>query len=152
MSKVKTTDRDRGEKRIRRSLKELDGRFVLIGINEGAGQYPTGVAIALVGFWNEFGTVTAPERSFIRSAIIENEKKIDAERGRLLSRVLDGSMTEERALAALGFMVSEMIKTKIEDLQIPANAPSTIAGKPTIGDNPLINTRLMKRSISFEVK
>ena len=152
---IRTSDTDRGEKRIRKSLKNLDGKQVVIGINEGAGEYPNGVAIALVGFWHEYGTSNMPARSFIRAAIDKNIKTIESRRAKLLGDVLVGRMSETLALEQLGFMISEMIKTYINQMLRPRLAPSTVAAKARAGfappEKPLIATRTLVRSITYKV-
>ena len=149
---VKTTERDLGANRIKKSIKNLKGKVVKIGVNEDQGEYPNGVKIALVGFWNEYGTSRIPQRSFIRSTLEENKRKIEAKRNKLLGQVLEGRVSETKALEQLGWMIKEMIKAKIEKLKDPKNAPSTVKGKPDIGNNPLVHTRLLKNAINYVVE
>lgn len=157
----RTTDVDKGATRIIREAKKLDGSFTTIGIHEGAGEYPTttpegkqqeAVSIVQVAFWNEFGTSTAPERSFLRSTWDENRRLLERQARKSIDAILAGTSTVEKELDKVGTMIRELVRTKIEKLRSPPNAPGTIAGKPSVGDNPLIHTRLLKRSIEHRVE
>lgn len=151
-----TSDIDMGEEEIKRQLKLLDKSFVTIGIHEEAGKYPSGEgrnppSIGQVGFWNEFGTENIPERSFMRSTVDENKASLDRETLKMKNDILSGRRTVDNALSRVGFRIQELIRGKIEALRTPPNAPATIKGKPETGDNPLIDSRLMKRSVNYEV-
>jgi len=145
-----TIDRELGSKEIQKRLKQMDKSFVTIGIHDGAGKYPSGVDILDVAFWNEFGTKTAPERSFIRATIDENKPMLLRQIKKQRDQVLNLEKTPEQVLDGIGFMIQQLIQGKMETLREPANAPATIAQKPETGDNPLIDSRLLKRSVNFE--
>jgi hypothetical protein len=151
MFESKTIERDLGFKEIRKRLKEIKGSFVTVGVHEGSGSYDNDVTIAEVAFFNEFGTETAPERSFMRSTMDENKSDLLEKNKKLKDDILSLRKTTKQALSELGFEIKERIQGKIEDLREPPNAPSTIKGKPTVGDNPLVHTRTLKRSINYEV-
>ncbi len=153
MAVNETIDRDLGANEIKKRISQMDGSFVTIGVHGGAGKYTEGKnppEIVDVAFWNEFGTVTAPERSFIRSTVDENKAKLTAEVKFQAAQILKLKTTPKKALDSIGFQVQQLIQGKIETLRKPPNAPSTIAQKPEIGDNPLVDSRLLKRSINFE--
>jgi hypothetical protein len=151
MAVNRTVEKDLGAKKILQHIKQMKNASGTIGIHEGAGNYPNGEEIVAVAFWNEFGTVNAPERSFIRSTVDENRAKIQGQIKADIGKVLDLRKTPKQVLSSVGFQVQELIRGKIETLRTPPNAPATIANKPEIGDNPLVESRLLKRSINFEV-
>lgn len=147
----KTIDKDLGAEELMAEARAAKGAFVTIGVHqeEGGEAYPDSQAtVAEVAFWNEFGTITAPERSFIRSTVDENQKVLEAMTAKLLSDVLAGKLTTKMALDKIGFRIQELIKKKILELNDPKNAPSTIARKGF--NNPLVDSRRLWRSIAFE--
>lgn len=147
----KTIDKDMGAKKIIQESSRLKGSFVNVGVHqaEGSENYEgTSTTVAEVAFWNEFGTVTAPERSFIRSTIDENRAELERITAKLLDQVLEGKIDTKKALDKLGFKIETLIKKKILDLNDPPNAPSTVARKGF--NNPLVDSRRLWRSIAFE--
>ena len=159
--KVKIELKDRGMDKIKRSLKQLNGGFVLVGVHKGAGKY-TGAGknptVAQVAFWNEFGTKTNPERPALRSTVFVNKVKLKAIKGRIYNRIVSGSTTVKKGLDSLGFTTQAMIQTRIDtsaQWAIP-NAPSTARSKQKggalRGPTPLIMSGLYKRSITFKTK
>jgi hypothetical protein len=140
-------------KRMRKVLRQVQNAYVTVGIHEDAGQYEDETPIVKVALWNEFGTKHSPERSFFRTAIDENEHKINEWRDELLGDVIEGKITVERALDALGFRVSQLITNKIKSNVPPQNADSTAAAKVRAGvtSGTLRNTDLMLRSVGHKV-
>ncbi len=157
-NKPKTTDKDLGYKHIRKEVKNLKDSFVTIGIHEKAGNYPNGTPVSLVAAVNEFGTTKAgrsgsvriPERSFMRSTFDENKSKWQKLNNDLLADVLLRGSTVDKTLNQMGLVIMESIKAKILKMRDPPNAPSTRRKKGF--DNPLVDSRLLWRSINYEVK
>ncbi len=152
---VNTKDIDRGRKAV---LKEIaivkrGEPVVKIGLQgkEGAAKHPEGdgVTVAQVGTFNEFGTRSIPERSFIRSTIDENRRSLLRLNKKLFSKISTGKMTAKEALEILGEKIQLLIKKKITDLRTPPNRPSTIARKKS--SNPLIDTGHMRQSVTHKV-
>ncbi len=145
---------DRAYKDLLKRAQELKKGFVTVGVHEGAGEYASGVSVVEVALWNEFGTETAPERSFIRSTLAGSESLINQWRIELLGKVVDGTMTAAKALEALGFRLRELIKNKINSNIPPPNAESTASSKRAKGlaARTLVETTLLLRSIEFRVK
>ena len=151
VAKPITTDVDKGRKRILKTFGRMKGSNVTVGVHVGEPAYATGVSVQDVAVWNEFGTKKIPERSFLRSTFDENMPKWRRRHRKHLLQVVLRRMTLEQALRKLGFEMQTEVQNKIETMRTPPNAPSTIKQKPTIGDNPLINSRKMKRSIKAKV-
>lgn len=119
-------------------------------------------AIAEYGFYNEFGTDTIPERSFIRSTFDENRGKYLRALDRLLQKSMTSASPIKSALTKLGIKQRNDIIKKITKLKLPANALSTQRAKgrslskgkkkTVLVDNPLIDTGIMRGTIRFRIK
>lgn len=156
MIKSKITTKVKGEEKAKRLmdiLKKHPKAYVSIGIHEGAGEYPDGQSVMEVALWNEFGTETIPERSFIRSAIDQNEGKINSWRDEVITNIVEKGWTVEKALETMGFRIQLLIQNKIKSNVPPPLAESTAAaksrrGRPTVT---LIDSGLMLRSVTYKV-
>lgn len=108
--------------------------------------YPNGQNVAQVAFWNEFGTIYSPARPFFRNAIETNIKKWYASFGDL---VRSGG-SDKVIMGKLGEVVKNDIVMSITRFNTPPNAETTIKQKGS--SKPLIDTGLMRRSITYKVK
>ena len=150
-AKVRTISKDRGATQIKKDLDALKASYLTVGIHSNAEPYASGTSVQFVATENEFGNARVPERSFLRSTFDENRESWRAKHNLLLNSVLKGKLTTVKALRILGFEMANAVQTKIITLQTPENAPSTVAQKPLVGNNPLINTRHLLNSVGFEV-
>ena len=116
-----------------------------IGFFETA-KYPSGEYVAQVARYNEFGTLNIPMRPFFRNAINKNIKKWYA----TLQNAINQNATPSKALSIVGEVARADIIQSITDLRTPPNAESTIKQKKST--NPLIDTGLMRRSVTYKVK
>lgn len=136
-------------------IKGAEKSYVLIGVNEGAGSYsgPNPPLVAQVALWNEFGTSSIPERSFLRSAMNDNAALIEKWRMEMIENLVFKNWTMQKALEAMGFRIQTLIQNKIKSDIPPPNAPSVKAAKAREGvaDQTLINTGLLLRSITYKV-
>lgn len=175
MIKSKTTTKDSNPDLIRRFLRKIRGSekaYVTIGVHDDAGKYPgpNAPSVVEVALWNEFGTQTSPERSFIRSTLDDNRSQIEQWRLEVIANVLHKDWTVTKALETIGFRVQTLIQNKIKSNVPPPNASSTQRKKSQSGSLPktldgasvgdqvsllssstLIDTGLMLRSIGFKV-
>lgn len=124
--------------------------FVKVGIIDAGKHTDSNLTVATVGFYNEFGTSTIPERSFMRSTTKEKKKEIISLQKKLLKKIQAGEMKTEQALGLLGSFVSGLISKKIVDIKKPENSPATIKKKKS--SNPLIDTGQLKNSITWKVE
>lgn len=147
-----TVDDDRRFREITKRIIEVSNSSVTIGIHNDAGSYPNGEEIVNVAFWNEFGTESIPERSFIRSTIDENRNELRRMTVDFRDDVLGLRITTNKAMKRIGFMIQELIRAKIKELRDPPNVPSVAARKPGGRSDPLIDSQLLRRSIGFEVQ
>lgn len=158
---IKTTvdisDPDKAKrKELENRLKHLNEAYVTIGIHQGAGKYEDGTSVLEVALWNEFGTRTAPERSFIRSAIDQNPDLIAKWQIYAMQKVVDGEWTAYQGLDYIGVNLRELIKSRITGYDIePADSWATVQAKRSKGvtppDMPLYETGLLLRSIERKV-
>lgn len=106
--------------------------------------YPNGMNVADVAYINDKG-LGVPSRPFFTIAI----EKWGEKATKLIADAYHNGMSLEKALGRAGIFMQGKIQDEITDLETPPNAPSTIAIKGS--SNPLIDTGLMRRSVSFQV-
>lgn len=146
---AKTEDRDLGQKKILAEIEKAKNSFVKVGVFENAQPYPDGTTVAEVAFWNEYGTQTIPERSFIRSSVDENKNKWSRELEKDYKDILGGKNTVENVLNKFGVKIQAAIQDKILTINYPPNSPYTIAKKGF--NNPLVDSKHLWRNIAYEV-
>ncbi|TKI65564.1 hypothetical protein FC756_16060 [Lysinibacillus mangiferihumi] len=136
--------------RLKNVLRELKNHSVEVGIF-GSDEY---VMIASV---HEFGatirrgegTITIPERSFLRTTFDEkNEEWVNFFKSQL-KQVLRFQMDVQTLFNRLGARMVVDIQKKITNLDAPPNAPSTINKKKS--SNPLIDTGGLRMRVTYKV-
>jgi hypothetical protein len=93
--------------------------------------------------------IKIPERSFLRTGIIEGKPKIIEKVEIAIGLFLDGRKSLNQVLSAIGQFASSLVKKKISSGPFKPNAPATIKKKKS--SKPLIHTRRMQRSITHEI-
>ena len=145
--------KDRLEKSINTKLQLEVGFF-------SSAKYDTGEYVAQVAYWNEYGTTLSPPRPFFRNAIKDKSKE-------WLELFRDTQFKTKdmfKSLSIVGTIAKDDIATSITDLTSPPNSPITINGgwirhsngkafkvKGKGSSNPLIDTGLMRNSVSYEI-
>jgi phage gpG-like protein len=118
--------------------------------NTDGGSPMTLVEIAAV---HEFGSRDGriPERSFLRSTfLIRRVNALAAMQTKLAKAIVTDGMDPSKALAILGAWGAAEVKNTFTEIDIPPPlAESTIARKGS--SRPLVDTGLLKNSISYEV-
>lgn len=94
-------------------------------------------------------TIIIPERSFLRSAVIENKRKINEFVGKKFSDFIDAKISLDKALNLIGEKAVLMVRAKITKGPFKPNAPSTIRRKKS--SRPLIHKGRMRQSITHEI-
>lgn len=152
MAKSRVIDRDMGYKAFADKMKRASrgDPHVTVGVHgkdgaRGAGE-PTNVEVAT---FNEFGTTTVPERSFLRSTMDEQRPKYARMLDRVIGRWVDGKLSLADGFGLVGLQAKADVQRKIVKLRDPPNADSTIARKGS--SNPLIDTGQMLNAIDFAV-
>lgn len=132
------------ENRVRQHITLNDNITLKVGFLESV-TYPSGVKVADVARYNEFGTAHIPARPFMTNTIIKNKDKWKRRFGIFLNQTND----LEASFNSLAVIIKSDIQREITDLRDPANSEKTIKQKGS--SNPLINTGLMRRSVDFVV-
>ncbi|ELM3737090.1 hypothetical protein RYR42_002582 [Edwardsiella piscicida] len=131
-------------------LDEVEKQFsniqLKVGFLEGA-TYNGVIPVPMVAATNEFGNPAhnQPPRPFFRNAIAENEEKWKEKTSQLIERGDDIG----EIFSILGEIIVGDIRQSIITLDSPPLSPVTIAKKGF--DKPLIDTKNMLDSISYEV-
>lgn len=150
-SKLRTKEIDRGFNRIVKELKKLQKKpYVKVGYpadastTKDAKEYrdeqgnvvsDNFVTVLDVAIWSEFGTVNAPERSFVRSSFDKNRSKYNKLTENLIKKIYDGSTTVEKALDILGLTLENDIKKFIRDGDVtPESLRAAQEGGTTLWD------------------
>ena len=146
---------DYGYDDFKKSIMQKGASAVKVGIVGESGSYDPeqgqeALTVAQVASFMEFGTATAPERPFMRLAILNNSEEIAKLAKVLTAKVLTGEMSREKAMGVLGEFVKSKMVQSIDSNIPPPNEPSTIRAKG--GKNkPLINTGQLRSSIDWEL-
>ena len=117
---------------------------VRVGVLENA-TYPDGTPVAMVAFWNEYGTRTSPVRAFFRTTVSEQKKNWVLSVQNLMKMHND----PKQVMGLIGVHMQEQIVQSINTWSDPPNSAYTIAKKGF--DKPLVERGIMMRSISWEV-
>ena len=117
---------------------------VRVGVLENA-TYPDGTPVAMVAFWNEYGTRTSPVRAFFRTTVSENKKNWVLSVQNLMKIHND----PKQVMGLIGVHMQEQIVQSINTWSDPPNSAYTIAKKGS--SKPLIETGVLMRSIKSEV-
>ena len=124
-------------------VKQLD-----VGFFDTA-RYQDGTPVASVAAWNEFGTKTAPERPFMRAAMLGARREVKPV---IMAGVDPLALTMDKKTASqVGEVVEGRIQKSITLLRYPANAPETLKRKAP-KDNPLIVTGKMRAAVSYQTR
>jgi len=139
-------------KGIKKLFKQISkGGVVDVGILAGEGKHEgSDLTVAQIGFWNEFGTVLIPERSFIRATIKDKSKEIKAISAKEFKKVINGKTTSKDGLGILGAFTAGLIQERFTSNDWKPNTSRTQLRKGS--SKPLIDTGELRQSISYEVK
>ena len=117
---------------------------VRVGVLENA-TYPDGTPVAMVAFWNEYGTKRSPVRAFFRTTVSEQKKNWVLSVQNLMKIHND----PKQVMGLIGVHMQEQIVQSINTWSDPPNSAYTIAKKGF--DKPLVERGIMMRSIKSEV-
>lgn len=119
---------------------------VRVGLPSGSNAYPDGTSVIMVGAVHEFGSPSRniPERSYLRSTLMENRRKYKLFLADLGKKIATGAIDSMKALKLLGLKVEADVKDTLTDLKVPA--------LKTRDGNPLIDTGHLRQSITHVVE
>ncbi len=103
-----------------------------------------------IAFYNEFGTMSVPARSFIRDWVDGDIDRIAARVGKDILQSLESDTTMRELLTKRGREFRLAIIKRINARIPPPNAAVTLANKS--GNIPLIDTETLIDAIRYEVK
>ena len=128
---------------IARSFKGPDS--VKVGLPKGSNPYPDGTSVILVGAVHEFGSPArgVPQRSYLRSTVVENKSKYKQEFRKLSKQIISGKIDTKKALNIIGLTVQSDVQNKLRSIKTPPL-------KYREG-NPLIDTGHLIQSITYKV-
>lgn len=153
------TTTDKGEKEFQQffaKLKELHKSYVSVGVHQDAGSYPGGEDVLTVGLAHEFGVPDRglPERSYMRSAIDENQEKLNRWQQELAGKIMGADrISVPKALNILGARIQILMQNKLKSDIPPPLTPDYEEWKIKQGftSDTLIMTKLLMRSITYKV-
>lgn len=122
----------------------LENAKLEVGFLQGA-TYPNGTSVAMVAFYNEFGTINIPPRPFFRNAISNDSNKW----GRVFTNTYRDTNNITQTLGVLGNIIKGSIIQSISATNEPPNAISTIKQKKS--SKPLVDTGKLKASVTFKI-
>lgn len=150
--------------RMKKNMEVLNGEGVEVGVIKGehtwlAAIHEYGCDIQITPRMRKFlhfkglhvkeGTthIKIPERSFLRSGYDENRDVVMKHARLLMADVVDGSISPDACMEAVGIELSSKIKDYAVDLKSPANHEYTLEHKNT--SNPLVKTGDMVGGITW---
>jgi len=149
--------RDLGWSDLMREIDKMKNSYTKVGFpSEGAvdnrggeDQYASMSEVATVGAVHEFGAPKRhiPERSFIRSGVDENRKRLADLQTKEAGRVMDGKSTVAISLGRIGEFMKGRIQAKITAGPFKPLAEATIAARKRPSEKPLIDTGSMRQSV-----
>ena len=166
MAKVKVTTQKNDFPKMEKSIKDLNGVNVNVGVLGGehawlASIHEYGCRIPVTpkmrAFLHRKGLhlkkstteIIIPERSFLRSGFDENHEDILKTTEAVLPDVLIGTMSVEQYAKTVGLQLASAIKEYAVNLSSPPNHPFTKEQKGS--SNPLVDTGNMINGITYEV-
>lgn len=133
-----------------KALKKLSANVgksggVKVGFPKDSNAYPDGTSVIMVALVHEFGSPSQgiPERSYLRSTLVENKTKYKSFMKKLAKQVVSGKIDMKQALGLLGLKVEADIKDKITEISEPALTSRE--------GNPLVLTGHLRRSVTHQV-
>ena len=113
----------------------------------GAGVEKDGTSVIDVAEWNEFGTATIPERSFIRAWFDEAEPQLRQDFAALMRTVAAGKRTRAEVLELMGQRMVGQVQARMSAGIPPPNKPATVRRKGS--STPLIDTGVLRSSVTY---
>lgn len=136
---------DHGWQQIQQQILTLQDKVIDTGVQGDAGS-----EILDRAFYNEFGTVNIPQRSFLRKTFLINDDKLRKKAIQAVREIMGTGGMVYSALWRLGLFTETLIKKEIRNGGHFPNDPKTIKIKGS--SKPLIDTAQMLGSIRFEMK
>lgn len=147
---AKIADIDKGWRKLLKKAGLKKGLTVGIHAEEGGAAHGEGATVAEVASYQEFGTETIPERSFIRAWADENQEKNLQMGEKIFALAVARGLDPIQAVNQIGQKLVSSIQARIAAGIPPALDPKTISRKGS--STPLIDTGQLKASIRYKVE
>lgn len=143
---LKVTDRSDVDKLLK-TLKELESKVIEVGIFSKSGG-----DMLIIANVHEFGSNknNIPERSFLRAGFDKHHKEIGDMCDRMIIRVVEGNMSVDSALNAIGAFAVSKIQEFLTEMKTPKLKQATIDAKGS--SSLLIDTGRLRQSISYRIR
>jgi hypothetical protein len=127
----------KGGDKLEAALREISRKVskpgtLRVGFLEGA-SYPDGTPVALVAFWNEFGTKKIPARPSFRNMIAAKSDEWAPAIGHLLPQ---NNYDVRTTLALVGDGIKGQLQQSIKDTNQPPLSPVTLMLRKMFGNHP----------------
>lgn len=158
--------RKKGNNSLENLIKQFANSYeISVGFPKGSVNYPSKptkrkqkpgheykpTSVIEAALRNEFGTNFIPERSFLRSTILQKEEEYRHRAADIVKKALQNKDYQiEKNVGLLGQLVEKDVKQKITDTYTPPNAEETKKRKGS--EHPLIDSGLMRQSVRNIVK
>ncbi len=150
MATSRVTDKDKGWARLLKTA-ATPGAQLAVGVLTDQAHEGSKLSVAEIGEVHELGLGNAPARPWLRPVVDGRASHIKAYEQRIAEAVVQGKVTPEQGMNALGLELVGMVKGRIQHGIAPQLQPATIirkGGKAT----PLIYTSQFIGSITHKVK
>lgn len=150
---VRVVQLDLGKRKIIKNAQELARKRVSVGVFKDSEGYDTPegfVSGADVAMFNEFGTDTIPERSFIRQPLRAKRRKLSNTIVSVIKKLNRRTISVDKARKEVAKVYVDVIKDAILKKAIPPNAPLTIKLKGR--DDPLVDTYKLYNNIKYKIE
>ncbi len=144
-------DQDHGYARALANVQSLrGGRMMRVGVTDKPHEGTPGMSVAAIGAIHEFGLGNAPQRSFLRAWVDEQQSSwLRKLRNSVLAFVLSGTSWEDK----FGKYCVEGIRTRIWENIPPPLEEATVTRKARMGydTTPLVASGQLIDGIEYEV-
>lgn len=130
-------------------------KSVFVGItNKGNKAVESGLNLATLAQIHEFGapSIGIPERSFLRKPLFQNRQSMQNLAKNAVAKFIIGEISQDQLLGLIGENAVSIAKTAMSQGITPTLKPTTIKRKGAGKTTPLIDTGVLRNSISWEAR
>ena len=140
-------------KALAKRMRELRGLTITLGYQGASGQrhYMSGINVATVAAYQEFGTVNIPARSFLRRTAFDKSRAIGELMAEAIAATIEGKAPVD-ALVKIGPGLVDLFRRTIQAADSWAKPLANSTVKKKGHDTILVETALMIRSLSWAVR
>lgn len=147
---VKIQDKDKGFRKLVESMGELGTITIGVQGDEAKQKHPeSDLTVGEIAAIHELGLGGTPRRSWLVEWMDANRDRMRNETADALRQVLQGRISRNKALAALGFAWTADVRERVSSGQVTPGLPSSNprgAGAP-----PLFDTHTLHNAITYKI-